>query len=114
MMRTSIIMATVCLALASCTKVMEPLPGTDAHEEAQSPVTFSVEGTQIETRATSASDATIGTAAGDIQILVFSGNNLISYGKNTPSARSVTVSVRNGSVDCYAVINAPDLSALAS
>ena len=49
-----------------------------------------------------------------MQILVFSKDNLIAYGKNTASSKTVAMKVRNGAVDCYAVINAPDMSAVAT
>ena len=70
----------------------------------------------ITTRATSVNDANIGTAAGDIQVLVFNGEgDLLAYGVNSASSSTISMSIPTGTVECYAVVNcAGDLSFIAT
>ena len=63
----------------------------------------------VATRATSVKDSQIGTAAGDIQVLVFnSAGNLVGFGENAASSSSISMSVPTGSVKCYAVVNSSE------
>ena len=68
----------------------------------------------VATRATSVKDSQIGTAAGDIQVLVFnSAGNLVGFGKNAASSSNISISVPTGTVKCYAVVNSSeDLSSV--
>ena len=68
----------------------------------------------VATRATSVKDSQIGTAAGDIQVLVFnSAGNLVGFGENAASSSNISISVPTGSVKCYAVVNSSeDLSSV--
>ena len=104
------------LALASCTK-QDMMPSKEGSQDASkaqySSIEFNIED-GMTTKATSVNDAAIGSAAGDVQVLVFSGENLLAYGKNSSESKTVSLSIRNGAVDCYAVINAPDMSAVAT
>ena len=70
----------------------------------------------ITTRATSVNDANIGTAAGDIQVLVFNGEgDLLAYGVNSASSSTISMSIPTGTVECYAVVNGSgDLSFIAT
>ena len=48
----------------------------------------------ITTRATSVNDANIGTAAGDIQVLVFNNEgDLLAYGVNATSSSTISISI---------------------
>ena len=68
----------------------------------------------VATRATSVNDSQIGTAAGDIQVLVFnSAGNLVGFGENASSSSNISISVPTGTVKCYAVVNSSeDLSSV--
>ena len=68
----------------------------------------------VTTRATSVKDSQIGTAAGDIQVLVFnSAGNLVGFGENAASSSSISISLPTGAVKCYAVVNSSeDLSSV--
>ena len=116
-MRKTLILSAIALAaLASCTKddvVSDQREEQNSNNVKYSEIVFSVAENPT-TKATSVTDAAIGTQEGDIQILVFSKDNLIAYGKNAPSGKSVSMSVRNGAVDCYALINGPDMSGVST
>ena len=63
----------------------------------------------ITTRATSVNDANIGSAAGDIQVLVFNNEgDLLAYGINAASSSTISMSIPTGTVECYAVVNSSD------
>ena len=63
----------------------------------------------ITTRATSVNDANIGSAAGDIQVLVFNNEgDLLAYGVNAASSSTISISIPTGTVECYAVVNNSD------
>lgn len=63
----------------------------------------------ITTRATSVNDANIGSAAGDIQVLVFNNEgDLLAYGVNTASSSTISISIPTGTVECHAVVNSSD------
>ena len=63
----------------------------------------------VTTRATSVKDSQIGTAAGDIQVLVFnSAGNLVGFGENAASSSSISISLPTGAVKCYAVVNSSE------
>ena len=70
----------------------------------------------ITTRATSVNDANIGSAAGDIQVLVFNNEgDLLAYGINAASSSTISMSIPTGTVECYAVVNSSDdLSSIAT
>ncbi len=115
MKKAFLLSAAALMALASCSR-KDMLPVQEEQDNSNvkySEIVFSI-AENATTKATSVSDAAIGTAAGDIQILVFSGNNLIAYGKNGSSSNTISMKVRNGAAECYAVINAPDLSGIAT
>ena len=63
----------------------------------------------ITTRATSVNDANIGSAAGDIQVLVFNNEgDLLAYGVNAASSSTINISIPTGTVECHAVVNSSD------
>ena len=63
----------------------------------------------ITTRATSVNDANIGSAAGDIQVLVFNNEgDLLAYGVNAASSSTISISIPTGTVECHAVVNSSD------
>ena len=70
----------------------------------------------ITTRATSVNDANIGSAAGDIQVLVYNNDgDLLAYGINAASSSTISMSIPTGTVECYAVVNSSDdLSSIAT
>ena len=63
----------------------------------------------ITTRATSVNAANIGSAAGDIQVLVFNNEgDLLAYGVNAASSSTISISIPTGTVECHAVVNSSD------
>ena len=63
----------------------------------------------VATRATTVKDSQIGTAAGDIQVLIFNqSGNLVAYASNTASSSSISLNVPTGQLKCYAVVNSSE------
>ena len=99
-------MAFVAIASLACSKEN---PSEQAAQKTQM-ATLEVNVAEgITTRATSVNDANIGTAAGDIQVLVFNNEgDLLVYGVNAASSSTISMSIPTGTVECYAVVNSSD------
>ena len=106
-------MAFIAIASLACSKEN---PSEQAAQQTQM-ATLEVNVAEgITTRATSVNDANIGSAAGDIQVLVFNNEgNLLAYGINAASSSTISMSIPTGTVECYAVVNSSDdLSSIAT
>ena len=113
MFKRGLFMAFFALTSLACSK---DYPSEQAEQKTQM-ATLEVNVSEgITTRATSVNDANIGTAAGDIQVLVFNGEgDLLAYGVNSASSSTISMSIPTGTVECYAVVNgAGDLSFIAT
>ena len=99
-------MAFIAIASLACSKEN---PSEQAAQETQM-ATLEVNVAEgITTRATSVNDANIGSAAGDIQVLVFNNEgNLLAYGVNAASSSTISISIPTGTVECHAVVNSSD------
>ena len=99
-------MAFVAIASLACSK---DNPSEQAVQKTQM-ATLEVNVTEgITTRATSVNDANIGSAAGDIQVLVFNNEgDLLAYGVNAASSSTISISIPTGTVECHAVVNSSD------
>ena len=99
-------MAFVAIASLACSK---DNPSEQAAQKTQM-ATLEVNVTEgITTRATSVNDANIGSAAGDIQVLVFNNEgDLLAYGVNAASSSTISISIPTGTVECHAVVNSSD------
>ena len=99
-------MAFVAIASLACSKEN---PSEQAAQKTQM-ATLEVNVTEgITTRATSVNDANIGSAAGDIQVLVFNNEgDLLAYGVNAASSSTISISIPTGTVECHAVVNSSD------
>ena len=99
-------MAFVAIASLACSKEN---PSEQAAQQTQM-ATLEVNVAEgITTRATSVNDANIGSAAGDIQVLVFNNEgDLLAYGINAASSSTISMSIPTGTVECYAVVNSSD------
>ncbi len=107
------IVTTVCIiAFTSCSKSEMPKhisgTGVEIPQEELSTVTFSVGDGLVQTKAISVNDASIS----NVQILIFNGDQLIAYGSS--NSNKVTIKVRKGIADCYAVVNGDDMSMISS
>ena len=104
-------MAFVAIASLACSKENPSVQVPEGTQMATLEVNVS---DGVATRATSVKDSQIGTAAGDIQVLVFnSAGNLVGFGENAASSSNISISVPTGSVKCYAVVNSSeDLSSV--
>lgn len=99
-------MAFIAIASLACSK---DNPSEQAAQETQM-ATLEVNVAEgITTRATSVNDANIGSAAGDIQVLVFNNEgDLLAYGVNAASSSTISISIPTGTVECHAVVNSSD------
>ena len=104
-------MAFVAIASLACSKEN---PSEQVPQQAQMATLEVNVSDGVATRATSVKDSQIGTAAGDIQVLVFnSAGNLVGFGENAASSSNISISVPTGTVKCYAVVNSSeDLSSV--
>ena len=111
MFKRGLFMAFVAIASLACSKENPSEQVPEGTQMATLEVNVSDGGA---TRATSVKDSQIGTAAGDIQVLVFnSAGNLVGFGENAASSSNISISVPTGSVKCYAVVNSSeDLSSV--
>ena len=113
MFKRGLFMAFVALTSLACSK------DNPSEQEAQQTQMATLEvnvAEGITTRATSVNDANIGSAAGDIQVLVFNNEgDLLAYGINAASSSTISMSIPTGTVECYAVVNSSDdLSSIAT
>ena len=106
MFKRGLFMAFVAIASLACSKEN---PSEQTPQQAQM-ATLEVNVAEgITTRATSVNDANIGSAAGDIQVLVFNNEgDLLAYGVNAASSSAISISIPTGTVECYAVVNSSD------
>ena len=111
MFKRGLFMAFVAIASLACSKENPSEQVPEGTQMATLEVNVS---DGVATRATSVKDSQIGTAAGDIQVLVFnSAGNLVGFGENAASSSNISISVPTGSVKCYAVVNSSeDLSSV--
>ena len=111
MFKRGLFMAFAAIASLACSKEN---PSEQVPEGAQMATLEVNVSDGVATRATSVKDSQIGTAAGDIQVLVFnSAGNLVGFGENAASSSNISISVPTGSVKCYAVVNSSeDLSSV--
>ena len=99
-------MAFVALTSLACSK---DNPSEQAAQQTQMATLEVNVAESITTRATSVNDANIGSAAGDIQVLVFNNEgDLLAYGVNTASSSTISISIPTGTVECHAVVNSSD------
>ena len=106
MFKRGLFMAFVAIASLACSKENPSEQVPEGTQMATLEVNVS---DGIATRATSVSDSQIGTAAGDIKVLVFnSSGNLVGYGENAASSSNISLSVPTGTVKCYAVVNSSE------
>ena len=106
MFKRGLFMAFVAIASLACSKENPSEQVPEGTQMATLEVNVS---DGVATRATSVKDSQIGTAAGDIQVLVFnSAGNLVGFGENAASSSSISMSVPTGSVKCYAVVNSSE------
>jgi hypothetical protein len=113
MFKRGLFMAFVAITSLACSKEN---PSEQAAQQTQM-ATLEVNVAEgITTRATSVNDANIGSAAGDIQVLVFNNEgDLLAYGINAASSSTISMSIPTGTVECYAVVNSSDdLSSIAT
>ena len=113
MFKRGLFLAFVAIASLACSKEN---PSEQAAQQTQM-ATLEVNVAEgITTRATSVNDANIGSAAGDIQVLVFNNEgDLLAYGINAASSSTISMSIPTGTVECYAVVNSSDdLSSIAT
>ena len=106
MFKRGLFMAFVALTSLACSK---DNPSEQAAQQTQM-ATLEVNVAEgITTRATSVNDANIGSAAGDIQVLVFNNEgDLLAYGVNAASSSTISISIPTGTVECHAVVNSSD------
>ena len=111
MFKRGLFMAFVAIASLACSKENPSEQVPEGTQMATLEVNVS---DGVATRATSVKDSQIGTAAGDIQVLVFnSAGNLVGFGENAASSSNISISVLTGTVKCYAVVNSSeDLSSV--
>ena len=111
MFKRGLFMAFVAIASLACSKENPSEQVPEGTQMATLEVNVS---DGVATRATSVKDSQIGTAAGDIQVLVFnSAGNLVGFGENAASSSNISISVPTGSIKCYAVVNSSeDLSSV--
>ena len=106
MFKRGLFMAFVAIASLACSKENPSEQVPEGTQMATLEVNVS---DGVATRATSVKDSQIGTAAGDIQVLIFnSAGNLVGFGENAASSSSISMSVPTGSVKCYAVVNSSE------
>ena len=113
MFKRGLFMAFVAIASLACSKEN---PSEQASVQKQMATLEVNVSDGVTTRATSVSDSQIGTAAGDIQVLVFnSSGNLLAYGENVASSSTISLSIPTGTAKCYAVVNSSeDMSTITS
>ena len=113
MFKRGLFMAFVAIASLACSKEN---PSEQAPQQTQMATLEVNVSDGVATRATSVSDSQIGTAAGDIQVLVFnSRGTLLAYGENAASSSTLSLIIPTGTVKCYAVVNSlEDLSGISS
>ena len=117
MKRTAIILSLAALAAVSCEKPQDCCPGEQdqTQQEEKARVSMSVE-SGFRTKATSSSDASVSTAAGNIQVLAFSTDGkLLAYGRNTSGSGNVSMELPLRELEFQAVVNCPyDLSGVST
>ena len=106
MFKRGLFMAFIAIASLACSKEN---PSEQAAQETQMATLEVNVFDGITTRATSVNDANIGSAAGDIQVLVFNNEgDLLAYGVNAASSSTISISIPTGTVECHAVVNSSD------